>query len=235
MAPIDQLPAIATVHEHRLDGRHQRKQPDQHCPGANPILYPGRMHDHGQNESHRIYRNVLLAPLDLLAGIEAALPPCDAVLADRESTMATEGSALRSACCLTSRRKACITRSQVPSMRQLRKYVYTVFQGGKSAGNIRHWHPLLSTYSMAFTSRLKSCLVGRPRSAFSGKGLTRKQDSFSHSLSVKSLGYINSPPSHDVTRYRPLDGFFKTASKTKGAVMTPVSTMGMVMPSSITQ
>jgi hypothetical protein len=86
-------------------------------------------HD-GEKGSHDIYRDMLLASLDFLAGIETALPPFEALLTERESTMATDGSTLRPAFCRTARRKACRTTSQVPSRRPRRKYPYTVFQGG---------------------------------------------------------------------------------------------------------
>jgi hypothetical protein len=71
--------------------------------------------------SVHIYRDALLAPLGFLARIETALPLFEALLTERESMMATDGSALRPAFCRTVLRKACRMTSQVPSRRQRRR------------------------------------------------------------------------------------------------------------------
>jgi hypothetical protein len=42
--------------------------------------------------------------------------------------------------------------SQRPSRRQRRKHPYTVCQGGKSFGNIRHGQPVFTTYSLPLTA-----------------------------------------------------------------------------------
>lgn len=71
---------------------YQAEQPNQYSASASTILDPRRMNNHSKNKSHCIYRDVLLAPLGLLACIETALPPFPALLTERESMVATDGS-----------------------------------------------------------------------------------------------------------------------------------------------
>jgi hypothetical protein len=80
----------------------------------------------------------------------------------------------------------------VPSRRQRRRYPYTVFQGGKSVGSMRHWQPVLRTYSMPLISVRKSCLGGLPLHGTAGNGLTTCGFSTAHCSSVRSVWYIAS-------------------------------------------
>jgi hypothetical protein len=147
--------------------------------------------DHNrQNESHRIDGDMLLSPFGFLARVVTALPPFPALLTERESMIATEGSLFRPAFSRAASRKALMALAQRPSSRQRRKHPYTVCQGGKSFGRNRHWHPVFTTYNMPLTSARKSCFGGRPRRRTTGIGLTKCGDSIFHCASVKSLGYI---------------------------------------------
>ncbi len=98
--PSDELASVATTIDiDFLDFCNDAELADQHGVCAGAILNSRRMHDHGENEAQGIYRDVLLTSFGFLAGIETALPPFEALLIERESMMATEGSALRPAFC----------------------------------------------------------------------------------------------------------------------------------------
>ena len=77
-----------------------------------------------------------------------------------------------------------MSRSKVPSFFQIRKYQYTVAQGGKSCGRARHWLPVRATYSRALTISRRECLAGRP--PVLGAGMTRS--TWAHSAWARSLG-----------------------------------------------
>jgi hypothetical protein len=124
-------------------------------------------------------------------------------LTERESTIATDGSALRPAFCRTVLRKARRMTSQVPSRRPRRRYPYTVFQGGKSFGNGRHWPPVFRTYDIPLISARKSCFGGRPLPRTVGKGFTTYGFSTAYCASLRSLGYIRFILNSSVTRYPP--------------------------------
>src|SRR5687768_291013 len=53
--------------------------------------------------------------------------------------------------------------SHTPRLFHLLKWSYTVCQGGKSLGSIRHWIPPLTIYKIASTMRFFSCLQPLPR------------------------------------------------------------------------
>src|ERR687895_793959 len=82
--------------------------------------------------------------------------------------------------------KASRAASHTPRLFHLLKWLYTVFQGGKSLGSIRHWIPPLTTYKIASTMCFFSCLQPLPQRSL---GLKWWAIRF-HSASVKSLGYI---------------------------------------------
>jgi hypothetical protein len=188
--PGQQFSGVAAIDVDFLEGGNDAKETDQHGTRPGTILNPRRMNPDGEKGSHDIYRDVLLASLDFLAGIETARPPFEALLTERESMMATDGSALRPAFCRIILRKACRTTSQMPSRRQRRRDPYTVFQGGKSFGNGRHWPPVFRTYSIPLISARKSCFGGRPLPRTAGKGFSTYGFSTSHCSSLRSLGYI---------------------------------------------
>jgi hypothetical protein len=161
------------------------------------------MDDPGEDKAHRIYGNMLLSPLGFLARIITALPPFPALLTERESMMVTEGVLFLPAFCRASSRQAFMACSPRPSRRQRRKPPYTVCQGGKSFGNIRHWQPVFTTYSIPVTAARKSCFGGRPRRRTVGNGLTKWGANSFHWASVRSLAYIafSRSVSHDLEKH----------------------------------
>jgi hypothetical protein len=84
------------------------------------------MNDPGEDEAHRIYGNMLLPSLGLLARIittrSLAFPPFPARFTERESMRATEEVGFLPAPCRAFSRKAFMARSQHPSRRQRRKH-----------------------------------------------------------------------------------------------------------------
>ena len=141
-------------------GQAKQANQDRTCPDA--VLNTGRMDHNRQNESHRINGDMLLSPLGFLARVVTALPPFPALLTERESMIATDGSLVRPAFSRAASRKAFMALAQRPSRRQRRKHPYTVCHGGKSFGRNRHWHPVFTTYNMPFTSARKSCFGRSP-------------------------------------------------------------------------
>src|SRR5664279_645555 len=67
-------------------------------------------------------------------------------------------------------RSAWCRRSSVPSVRQRVKYQYTVCQGGKALGSIRHAPPARTWYRIALTISRGGCLRGRPAGPAGGAG-----------------------------------------------------------------
>src|SRR5690606_3010669 len=59
------------------------------------ILHAGRGHRDGQQQSECVHHQVMLAPFDLLARIEATVPPCGEERVDWTSMTAAVGSAVR--------------------------------------------------------------------------------------------------------------------------------------------
>jgi hypothetical protein len=77
------------------------------------------MYDDGQQVAFRVYRNVALAALDLLARVVTAPSPFSTVLADCESIMATLGVAFRSFAERPCSRSLLPIRSQMPPSRHV--------------------------------------------------------------------------------------------------------------------
>ena len=192
LCPLDELAGVAAIDVDFLEMADDAKQTNQYGTCAGTILDAGRMDDDRKDETERIYRDMLLAPFGFLARVETALPPFEALLTERESMMATVGLAFRPAFCRAASRSARMAMSHVPSRRQRRRYPYTVFHGGKSFGSMRHWQPVLSTYSMPLISARKSCLGGRPLLGITGNGFTTCDFRTAHCSSVRSVGYIAS-------------------------------------------
>jgi len=148
---------------------------------SNFVLPIGRMHFNGNQPSLGINDNVSFASFDLFATIKTTSAPFSVVLTDWLSPIKTLGSALRSSSTRTFARNSLLSRCHVPLRLSLTNTSYTVDQGGKSCGNIRHEHPLRSTYKIALMySRIFSGFV-----RFKGSS----GNSCSHSLSFKSVGY----------------------------------------------
>ena len=183
--PLDQLSAIACI------------GPDQSQTGKPPyhfvydqlrsisVLNISRMYHHGQQQPYGIHYDVSLSTVDLLASIIATRPPFSVVFTDWLSMMAALGVGLLPSASRTAGRRVSWTLSHVPSIIHLRKYLYTVCQGGRSCGSIRHGHPLRSTYKMPLSTSRRSTVRGRPPGLAAGSRGART----SHCSSVRSLGY----------------------------------------------
>ena len=143
------------------------------------------MNHHGQQQPYGVHGDVTLATHHLLTSIIATRPPFSVVFTDWLSIMAALGVRLLPSDCRTLGRSASWTPSHVPSSVHLRKYLYTVCQGGRSCGSIRHGHPVRSTYTMPLTISRISTVRGRPPGLAGGS----KGSKMSHSSSVRSLGY----------------------------------------------
>ena len=97
-----------------------------------------RQHHRPNYQPLGIHQQMALAPLYLLARVIAPIAPFSVVLTDWLSRLPALGSGSRPCWLRTRRRKASLSRSQVPSALHLWKYHYTVFQLGKPSGRERH-------------------------------------------------------------------------------------------------
>ena len=87
-----------------------------------------------RQESRGIYNDVSLSTVDLLASIIATRPPFSVVFTLWLSMIAALGVVSLPSASRTEGRSVSLTRSHVPSIVQLRKYLYRVCQGGRSWG-----------------------------------------------------------------------------------------------------
>ena len=183
--PINQLTSVASVRPDQSQVRKPSYQliDDQLCTIS--VLDVSRMNHDGQQQSYRVHGDVTLATHHLLTSIIATRPPFSVVFTDWLSMIAALGVGLLPSDCRTLGRSASWTPSHVPSSVHLRKYLYTVCQGGRSCGSIRHGHPVRSTYTMPLTTSRISTVRGRPPGLAGGS----KGSRMSHSSSVRSLGY----------------------------------------------
>ena len=72
--PVNQLPRITAVSSDQLETTELTFEFGQHHLGPISILHVGAVNHHGQDQPQRVYDNMPLATLDLLAGIIAANP-----------------------------------------------------------------------------------------------------------------------------------------------------------------
>ncbi len=98
--------AIPAVGSEKRQTREAAQQLHQHEFGPVVVLNPGTMHHHDQQEAHRVYRDMALAPFDLLTSIKAVVPPFCGARTDCESIIAAEGVASLPACTRTFSRRA---------------------------------------------------------------------------------------------------------------------------------
>ena len=132
--PSNKLTGVPAVSPDEPKTRERSQQLLQDQLGAVSILDTGAVHDHSQQQSQRIYRNMAFAPFDLLARIVAIVPPFCVVFTDWVSMIAAEGVGSWPLCTLTFSRKTSWTRSIVPFSRQRQKCSHTLVYGGKSCG-----------------------------------------------------------------------------------------------------
>ena len=75
LRPVDQTPGVAAVGEDRLDQGEGAAREAQDALGAVAILHVGGVHLDGQQAAVGVGQDVALAPMDLLAGVEAPESP----------------------------------------------------------------------------------------------------------------------------------------------------------------
>ncbi len=182
--PINQPPSVTSISPDEPQPRKPAHQSvdNQHRPI--PILHVGRMDYDGQQQPYGIDDDVSLASCDFLTSIIATRPPFSVVLTDWLSMIAALGVHSLPSACLTFGRSASWTCSHVPSFFHLRKYWYTVCQGGRSWGMDRHAHPLRRTYKIPFTTSCRSTVRGLPPGLAAGSNGA----SIFHWSFVRSLG-----------------------------------------------
>jgi hypothetical protein len=76
------------------------------------------MHDNTQQQAKRVYRDVALAALDLLARVESARPPFCTVFTDWLSMMAALGCRFLPSLMRSDSRRQVLMRSQIPFLLQ---------------------------------------------------------------------------------------------------------------------
>ena len=183
--PVHQLAAVASVSPDESQAWESSYQFIDDQPRPISVLDIGRMHHHRQQQAYGIYDDVSLSTVDLLTSIIATRPPFSVVFTLWLSMIAALGVGFLPSASRTQGRSVSLTRSHVPSMVQLRKYLYRVCQGGRSCGTIRQGHPLRSKYRMPFTTSRRTIVRGRPPGLAGGSRGPR----ISHCSSVRSLGY----------------------------------------------
>ena len=95
LGPLDQFAGVAPVGPDQLELGELPDQFGQHQLGPIAVLDIGGMHNDDQEQAHRVYDDVSLASLDLLASVVTARPPFSAVFTDWLSMIAAEGLGFR--------------------------------------------------------------------------------------------------------------------------------------------
>ena len=134
--PVHQLAAVASVSPDESQAWESSYQLIDDQPRPISVLDIGRMHHHRQQQAHGIYDDVSLSTVDLLTSIIATRPSFSVVFTLWLSMIAALGVGSLPSASRTQGRSVSLTRSHVPSMVQLRKYLYRVCQGGRSCGTI---------------------------------------------------------------------------------------------------
>jgi len=132
--PGDQRARVALVGPDPLQARKDALQLSEHQLRPVAILNARTVDDHHQQQAQRVYGDMPLAALDLLAGVVTIAPPFCGVRTDWLSMIAAEGVASRPAATRTFTRKASCTVAMIPPSRHRRKWSQTSSQGGKSWG-----------------------------------------------------------------------------------------------------
>lgn len=184
--PVNQLSRVASVRPDQLEAGETPYQFVDNKLSPIPVLDISRVGHDGQEQTHGVYHDVPLASRHLLASVITARPPFSVVFTDWLSIMAALGVGSLPSACRTMGRRVSWIRSHVPSLLHLRKYLYTLPQGGRSWGTIRQGHPDRRTYRMPFTTSRRLTVRGLPPGLASG---SNGASSF-HWSSVRSLGYL---------------------------------------------
>jgi hypothetical protein len=93
--PVDHLGGASPIGPDPVEPGELSDRLGQHQLGPVAVLDVGGVDDDGQEQAHRVYDDVPLASLDLLAGVVAARPPFSAVFTDWLSMIAAEGVGFR--------------------------------------------------------------------------------------------------------------------------------------------
>ena len=139
------------------------------------------MDHHRQHQAQRVYDDVPLAAVDLLARVVSTRPPFSVVLTDWLSKIAAVGWR-----CGLRRRGVAPQLVVEPFQRAVllpnQKYQYTILHGGKSWGNARHWQPVRDR-EQAVDDLSRAYFAGRPP----GLGAGMKRETWAHWASVRSV------------------------------------------------
>ena len=184
-SPRHQPPGVGCVSPNHLEPGEASQPFGQHQFSPVPILDVGGVNRHGQEQAGGIHYDMALATRHPLARVIASRPPFSVVFTGWLSIMAPLGMASRPSLSRTMGRSASSTRSQVPLVRHLRKYLQTVPQGGRSWGIIRQGMPPRNTYRMPSITSRRLTVRGCPLNESGGS----KGSSNLHWPSVKSVGY----------------------------------------------
>ena len=179
--PVLQLATVASVSPDESQAWESSYQFIDDQPRPISVLHIGRMHHHRQQQSQGIYDDVSLSTIDLFTSVIATRPPFSVVFTLWLSMIAALGVGFLPSASRTQGRSVSLTRFHVPSMVQLRKYLYRACQGS----SIRQGHPVRSTYSVELTTCRRSTVRGLPPGLAGGSS----GPSISHWSSVRSLGY----------------------------------------------
>lgn len=152
---------------------HNYLHPSQHRVGGGDFVPEGdsggrvrdvsRQHPAGQYVTQRINQHQALTPFDQLAGIEPIGRPggCRRVFHALRVNNDVGGLHFLGVFTRQSAFRQAFNSSNVPSRCHLAKYQYTMSQGGKSPGRLRHRQPFFSTYSTALTTATSDHLLRR--------------------------------------------------------------------------
>src|SRR5690606_17204392 len=184
LTPMEQgIHVVATIENEQRQAAEAR-QALQEPMGSNLIRFIRWMHQHPQQPSLRIYRDLSFTSLTAFVRIKPNRPLFSAVCTDWLSTITTLGSPSRSSCKRISVRRTSLIWASPSRSTKRRQKAYTASQAGKSCGNMRHWQPARFKYRTALRSSRRVWWGLRPRpSRLASNGSMNL-----HCLSVKSVG-----------------------------------------------
>jgi hypothetical protein len=103
--PFDQLTRITSVGPDQFQPTEATLEQSQHELGSVAVLNVGRMYHDRQHQAQRVYDDMTLAAIDLLAGVVSTRPPFSTVFTDWLSMIAAEGVGFRPSWIRTCRRR----------------------------------------------------------------------------------------------------------------------------------
>src|SRR2546423_12992489 len=122
LPPSHKIPLlVGAIHTEELETRKAVSKRQEQIFAAVMVLNIGLVHELVHDQPIRVDQEMPLAAFDLFAPVVAAPPPFWLVLTDWLSMMAALGVGSRPCFTRTASRRAVWMRSQVPSLRQVRK------------------------------------------------------------------------------------------------------------------